>query len=278
MTGIEKITSVVGMLDGLHQELVQGNKVLIESDDFESVGIYPEDELDVLKTLQDNYKVLSFTYNRPKTEIFAFSEEELSELKQYAVDKELDENYFITKELSSKHYAVELLPSFQEAATKARINSLPKLSYDRQLDNDLWKNRDYNDPNLSNFVTVSFREGLVVISTRGGWPTPIGPNLQYGRAPYNFMQYLFAHKYQTINIHDIQEEVDGCQSKTDLTELVRNCHFDKRLKKIFFERLTKKSVRFKPLMELRGEELRDFENTIINFRTNNEKNRKHQLT
>lgn len=68
--------------------------------------------------------------------------------------------------------------------------------------------------------------------------------LRTDQGTYNFMQYLFTHQNKDIPLSVIQTEVEGCKSRIDLTELVRNCGFDKTLKSYFFPGTTKRKVHF----------------------------------
>lgn len=61
---------------------------------------------------------------------------------------------------------------------------------------------------------------------------------------YNFMKYMFMNQGKYVPISVIQTEVDGCQSRKDLTELVRNCGFSRELKGHFFNGTTKYKVHF----------------------------------
>lgn len=43
---------------------------------------------------------------------------------------------------------------------------------------------------------------------------------------YNFMNYLLTHPKTVTTRADIHENVEGCKSISDLTELVRHCGFN----------------------------------------------------
>jgi hypothetical protein len=82
---------------------------------------------------------------------------------------------------------------------------------------------------------------------------------------YYFMHYLQSHTNQNIGIGDIQL-LDGCKSYQDMTELVRNCRFNKQLKKLFFDGTSKKVVRFTPTKELSHEQLIAYNELLENIR------------
>lgn len=93
---------------------------------------------------------------------------------------------------------------------------------------------------------------------------PLGKPLRLEGAAFNFLHYMQSHTNQLVSKLDIQE-LDNCHTKDDMTELVRQCHFDKQLKKIFFEGTTKSGVRFTPTKKLAGNELKAYKlrlNTI----------------
>jgi hypothetical protein len=79
--------------------------------------------------------------------------------------------------------------------------------------------------------------------------------LHVGRAPYDFMHYLFLLDNSDIDvtiddIHDDEKGVKSCSARDDLTELVRDCGFDKALKDAFFPTVKKDKVHFRPVTEL----------------------------
>jgi hypothetical protein len=82
---------------------------------------------------------------------------------------------------------------------------------------------------------------------------------------YNFMHYMQAHTNMNIGIGDIQL-LDGCKSYQDMTEVVRNCRFNKLLKKLFFDGTSKKSVRFTPVKKLTTEQYESFINLLESLR------------
>jgi hypothetical protein len=78
---------------------------------------------------------------------------------------------------------------------------------------------------------------------------------------YNFMHYVQSHTNQNIGIGDIQL-LDRCKTYSDLTEVVRNLHFNRELKKIFFDGTSKKNVRFTPTKSLNEVESLQFMSII----------------
>jgi hypothetical protein len=72
---------------------------------------------------------------------------------------------------------------------------------------------------------------------------------------YNFMNYLLSHANTSVTLPEVNEYVDGCAKKNDLTELVRNCGFDKTLKNYFFPVCTDKRVIFTPAITLADEDM-----------------------
>jgi hypothetical protein len=95
----------------------------------------------------------------------------------------------------------------------------------------------------------------VFVGIEGEELLPLGKPLRFEGAAYNFMHYMQTHTNQLVSKLDIQE-LDNCHTKVDMTEMVRQCHFDKQLKKIFFEGTTKTGVRFSATRKLTGNELK----------------------
>ncbi|HJQ09055.1 MAG TPA: hypothetical protein VJ836_06255 [Candidatus Saccharimonadales bacterium] len=119
-------------------------------------------------------------------------------------------------------------------------------------------NRTKNVPDSREQVAVTKIDGTqIYIGIEGKEMVPLGNPMRYGGATYNFMHYMQTHTNQMVSILDIQE-LDGCRSKNDMTELVRSAHFDKQLKKIFFTGTTKAGVRFTPAKSLTGDELKSY--------------------
>lgn len=61
---------------------------------------------------------------------------------------------------------------------------------------------------------------------------------------YNFINYVRSRPRTQISRGEIRLNVDGCSKRNDLTELVRYCGFDKKLKKYFFPICTAKKIWF----------------------------------
>jgi hypothetical protein len=119
--------------------------------------------------------------------------------------------------------------------------------------------RTENVPDDKEEVAVTKIEGTqIYIGIKGKEPVPLGSPLRFDSPAYNFMRYMELHSHTAINRNDIQENVEGCMTKKDMTELVRAARFDKELKKIFFEGTTKSSVRFTPTKTLSGNELKAY--------------------
>lgn len=120
-------------------------------------------------------------------------------------------------------------------------------------------------PTESEAVTEAKIDGTqIYIGIQGEELLPLGKPLRFEGATYNFMHYMQTHTLQPVSKLDIQE-LDGCHAKNDMTELVRQCHFDKQLKKIFFAGTTKSGVRFTPTKKIGGTELKAYKlrlNTI----------------
>ncbi len=117
----------------------------------------------------------------------------------------------------------------------------------------------------SEVAIAKIEDTQVYVGIKGKEPVPLGSPLRFDSPAYNFMRYLEIHSHTSINKNDIQENVEGCNRKSDMTELVRAARFDKELKKIFFEGTTKSSVRFTPTKTLSGNELKAYKwrlNTI----------------
>jgi hypothetical protein len=79
----------------------------------------------------------------------------------------------------------------------------------------------------------------------------------------NFLDYLIAHPNQTLGLFIIQTEVKGCKDKNDLTELVRNCGFNKTLKHLFFPKSSQKRLVFQPTALIDLELAQDLKNQNI---------------
>lgn len=126
--------------------------------------------------------------------------------------------------------------------------------------------REKNIPDAREQVAVAKIDGTqIYIGIEGKDLLPLGSPLRHGGAAYNFMHYMQTHTNETVSKLDIQE-LDYCGTKNDMTELVRSAHFDKELKKIFFEGTTKSGVRFTPTKVLSGNELKTFKLRLNSIR------------
>ena len=76
--------------------------------------------------------------------------------------------------------------------------------------------------------------------------------LRTDMAPHNFITYVMHHPRTYMSRHDIKE-VTG---SSDITELVRNCGFDGKLKEIFFPSTTEQKVYFQPTTTLTEEQVK----------------------
>jgi hypothetical protein len=74
--------------------------------------------------------------------------------------------------------------------------------------------------------------------------------LRTDQAPAFFMKYMLVHPNTTINKTVIQTDVEMCSQKQDMTELVRQCGFDRDLKPYFFSGTTRNKVHFTPKSEV----------------------------
>lgn len=75
-------------------------------------------------------------------------------------------------------------------------------------------------------------------------------HLRTDQAPAYFMRYMLVHPNTVIIKAVIQTDVEMCSQKQDMTELVRQCGFDKNLKPFFFSGTTKDKVYFTPDSEV----------------------------
>lgn len=98
-------------------------------------------------------------------------------------------------------------------------------------------------PEISNARVIVKDHRFVCVVLHDSEEYRIAP-LQRGAAPYNFMQYLLANQSTDIDLDDVKENVEGCRSVTNLTEIVRACGFDKSLKKAFFTKMSGGRINF----------------------------------
>lgn len=99
------------------------------------------------------------------------------------------------------------------------------------------------NPEISNARVIVKEHRFVCIVLNDGKEYQIAP-LQRDAAPYNFIQYLLANQSTDIDLDDVKEDVPGCRSVTNLTEMVRACGFDKSLKKAFFTKMNSSRINF----------------------------------
>ncbi len=242
------IAKAVVCIDRLVQDSVS-EVITLSSVELEDAGVKLENQIFVLDTLTNAYQAMRYTFEWPYKDIEQLSQETIEHLSSGVAVSQVHPNYLVYKYLSQKNYIISVLPAFSIYAKHAKAN-LPLSA------------KDIVASNAQYSAIVTMQGNQLFAELRAGLRAPIGPPLQYGRTPYNFMHYLFAHPFQTINIHDVQEKVEGCATKTDLTELVRYCHFDKFLKSIFFERTSKSQVRFTPWRYLKNHEISEYVSTI----------------
>jgi hypothetical protein len=81
--------------------------------------------------------------------------------------------------------------------------------------------------------------------------------LHAGRAPYDFMHHLFLPENSDIDItiKEIQKDVKSCGQRSDLTELVGDCGFDKALKSAFFSTMSSDRIHFTPVVSIDRQQL-----------------------
>lgn len=242
------------------QKAASDNFFTLTSMELEEAGVKLEDQLEVLGSLSRTYDAIKFSSEWPYKDAEQLPEEVTKSLLSHAKITQTHPQYLIYKYLSQKNYIVSTLPQFAIYAKRAKSN-LP-IKFD-----------DIDRTNAKYSAVITLQGNQLFIELRAGIRGPLGPPLRYGGTPYNFIHYLFAHPFQTINIHDIREQVEGCATKQDLTELVRHCHFDKFLKSIFFERTTKTQVRFTPWRDLKSHEISDYIDAVDKLRAQNAKYR-----
>ncbi len=152
-----------------------------------------------------------------------------------------------------------LLSGFKDVKDKARHDQLEKYAYHETSLSNNTKIIPSNNYQIL-YVSLDRRTNNVVVGLRPGDRYTLGKPLRFDSPPYNFMNYILKNHDRPISIHEIQENVQGCKTKNDLSELVRACHFGKDMKRIFFERTTRKTVRFTPWRQIDGEQLEWFKN------------------
>lgn len=70
-------------------------------------------------------------------------------------------------------------------------------------------------------------------------------SLRTDMPPHSLMKHLIANPGKEIAIDYVRTKLDGCESVKSLSETVRDCEFDKPLKDLFFDEMSKNTVRLK---------------------------------
>lgn len=96
---------------------------------------------------------------------------------------------------------------------------------------------------------ISLMGNEIILTLEDGRKSVI-KKLRTDQAPLFFIRYLLLNPNQFINKTVIQTSVEMCAQKDDMTELVRQCGFDKNLKPCFFSGTTKHKVYFTPESDL----------------------------
>lgn len=108
---------------------------------------------------------------------------------------------------------------------------------------------------------VTMGEKSVCIMLPNGTKHPLKP-IRFEGAQYNFMQYVLANPDRSIDITEIHDRVAGCKTKPDMTELARECGFDKGLKRAFFPGTSAGKVYFKPVADLSSAQINTFSKSV----------------
>ena len=107
-------------------------------------------------------------------------------------------------------------------------------------------------------TTLEMRSyGMAVV--RNGDEVPLKrlkPDMQY----YNFVDYLWRKQTEPLLLADINEEVEGAKTATDLTELARLSGFDSQDKRLFFEYIKKDRLQFRPRLNMDSHVFNAFKN------------------
>jgi hypothetical protein len=112
----------------------------------------------------------------------------------------------------------------------------------------------------SEYAAHVFMDGperrVVCIIVTGSGDYPIA-KLHADRAPYDFMHYLFRpeNSNREVTIEEAQKKNTSCSGRTNLTELVDDCGFNKALKDIFFPIMNNDKVRFAPVARINRQQL-----------------------
>lgn len=262
MTGREKILVTINLIDHYYQQSLSGKKIKFNSNDLDNAGVRLEEQNNILDALKDDYLCIEYSYTKPYTGNSKLPSVLHSQISAKAAVADIDSYYLEYKIRSQKDFTITVLDNFDDVKNKARADELEKYQYHTTALSDKPLGTKIVDEKTSDFIYVALKNNIIVIGLRPGMSVNLGKPLRFDSPPYNFMQYILKNSERAINIHEIQEKVEGCKTKTDLSELVRNCHFNKELKKIFFERTTQKTVRFTPMRELNGEQLEWFKNWL----------------
>jgi hypothetical protein len=159
-------------------------------------------------------------------------------------------------------YEVELLPNFYDVLQKYHEYYLQETDPDKAAKlyprNDLkLSERDFAegepDPERikyevrrSQVKAKIIMPGREVIMQLADGTEIVLKTLRVGLRPYTFMQFLLWHPNVAYDLAAIQDEVAGCKSLANISDLVGDCGFDKELKKAFFPVIGNENVRFKP--------------------------------
>ncbi|MEX0748779.1 MAG: hypothetical protein WD467_03305 [Candidatus Saccharimonadales bacterium] len=280
MTGREKILIAINLIDRFLQESLSGNKVSFSSEDLDVAGVRLEDQKYILDALQDDYECIKYSYTKPNKKLEDDGSISLNNPTFKADILDVDYHYLFGKMKSLRNYKVNILDNFESVRNKARKKDLEKYQYHDSVLTDKKHKSTQTKKNRSEIIFIDLRNNLITVGLRyasidliEGANVILGKPLRYDSPPYNFMRYILKNHDRPISIHEIQEKVEGCKTKTDLSELVRNCHFNRELKKIFFERTTQKTIRFTPWKEISGEQLEWFEKWLKSNRDETVTNR-----
>lgn len=150
------------------------------------------------------------------------------------------------------YYRWNIYPNSKETVTKAKEwqDIVDTATASSQIDwSSVSANSDANirrqAPTLSHKARVGL-EGNEIILTLDDSRKSVIKKLRTDQAPIHFIKYLLLNPNQLITKTVIQTSVEMCSQKDDLTELVRQCGFDKSLKSYFFSGTTRQKVYFNP--------------------------------
>lgn len=188
------------------------------------------------------------------------------------VSKSSFKNYLKLEQAKDGFYGLEVLLGLQkenilsitelESLVPTRFDFINRISAKITLN----KNTDFVTKPTEHehrIAEAKIDDKQIYIGFKGEELIPLGNQLREQGPYYNFMHYMQSHTNKSIAGSDIRDQVEGCSIKKDMTELVRNCHFNKELKSIFFEGTTKTNVIFTPQRKLGGADLEAFKNILI---------------